>query len=192
MKAILLSVLCALALNVQSMEVKKDTIDKYVIDKQVIERFDGSQLEGKTISKYMIAYKNVGNIVEKNHIIFTENKSFSLKGKEVNQIRYEGLIVIDGMEATSDDLRSLNADEIAKMENYKAGSKVAESYGEKGNKGVIMITTKTHETPAIIYFIDGQRVDKSEIDKLSPERIASVRVDKKKGTIEIVTKKTTK
>ena len=45
MKAILLSLLCTLALNVQSMEIKKDTIDKYVIDKQVIERFNGRQLE---------------------------------------------------------------------------------------------------------------------------------------------------
>ena len=68
MKAILLSLLCTLALNVQSMEIKKDTIDKYVIDKQVIERFNGRQLEGKTISKYIIAYKNAGNVVEKNHI----------------------------------------------------------------------------------------------------------------------------
>ena len=81
MKAILLSVLCTLTLNVQSMDVKKDTINKYVIDKQVIERFDGTQLEGKTISKYIIAYRNVGNVVEKNHVIITENKSFSLNGK---------------------------------------------------------------------------------------------------------------
>ena len=66
MKAILLLALCTLTLNVQSMDVKKDTINKYVIDKQVIERFDGTQLEGKTISKYIIAYRNVGNVVEKN------------------------------------------------------------------------------------------------------------------------------
>ena len=56
MKTILLSLFCLLALNVKGQEIKKDTIDRYLIDKQVIERFDGSQLEGKTISKYMIAY----------------------------------------------------------------------------------------------------------------------------------------
>ena len=53
MKALLLSVFCALVMNVQAMEIKKDTIDQYIIDKKVIERFDGTQLEGKTILKYI-------------------------------------------------------------------------------------------------------------------------------------------
>ena len=35
MGTILLSAFCALALNVQSTEIKKDTIDKYVIDKHI-------------------------------------------------------------------------------------------------------------------------------------------------------------
>lgn len=190
MKTFLLSALCALALNVQSMEVKKDTIDKYMIDKQVIERFDGTQLEGKTISKYIIAYRNVGDMVEKNHIIITEDKGFSLNGK-VNQMKYEGLIIIDGKEATINELSHLKAEKIAKMENYKAGSKVAESYGEKGEKGVIMITTKANMTSGNIYLIDGKRVEKSEVDKLSPDRIASMKIDKKEGNsvFEITTKK---
>ena len=42
MKAFLLLVIGALALNVQASEVKKDTIDKYVIDKKNVERFDGT------------------------------------------------------------------------------------------------------------------------------------------------------
>lgn len=190
MKTFLLSALCALALNVQSMEVKKDTIDKYMIDKQIIERFDGTQLEGKTISKYIIAYRNVGDMVEKNHIIITEDKGFSLNGK-VKQIKYEGLIIIDGKEATTNQLSQLKADEIVKMKNYKAGSKVAESYGEKGKKGVIWITTKTNKTSENIYFIDGRRVGKEEVDKLSPNRIASMKIDKKEGNsvFEIETKK---
>ena len=191
MKAILLLALCTLTLNVQSMDVKKDTINKYVIDKQVIERFDGTQLEGKTISKYIIAYRNVGNVVEKNHVIITENKSFSLNGKKVNQIKYDGLIVIDGKEAEISDLGLLKTEEIVKMVNYKAGSKVAESYGEKGNKGVIMIVTKANNSSETIYLIDGKRVEKSEVDKLSPDRIASMTVDKKEGSsvFDIVTKK---
>ena len=78
MGTILLSAFCALALNVQSTEIKKDTIDKYVIDKQVVERFDGTQLEGKTISKYIIAYKYAGHVVEKTHVIFTEAASSSV------------------------------------------------------------------------------------------------------------------
>lgn len=191
MKTILLSVLCTLTLNVQSMEVKKDTIDKYVIDKQIIERFDGTQLEGKTISKYIIAYKNVGNMVEKNHIIITEKHGITLNGKPVKIMKYEGLIIIDGKEATTNELSQLKAEEIAKMENYKAGSKVAESYGEKAEKGVLWITTKNNKTSENIYFIDGRRAEKDEVDKLSPNKIASVEVNKKEGNsvIEVITKK---
>lgn len=191
MKMVLLSAFCTLALNVQAMEVKKDTIDKYVIDKQVIERFDGTQLEGKTISKYIVAYKNVGNVIEKNHIIITEEQGTTFNGKPVKIMKYEGLIIIDGKEATINDLSRLKADEIAKMENYKTGSKVAESYGEKGKKGVIMITTKANKASGMIYMIDGKRVEKSEVDKLSRDRIASMKIDKKEGAsvIEITTKK---
>ena len=191
MKTILLSVLCTLTLNVQSMEVKKDTIDKYVIDKQIIERFDGTQLEGKTISKYIIAYKNVGNMVEKNHIIITEKHGITLNGKPVKIMKYEGLIIIDGKEASVNELSQLKAEEIAKMENYKAGSKVAESYGEKAEKGVLWITSKNNKTSENIYFIDGRRAEKDEVDKLSPNKIASVKVNKKEGNsvIEVTTKK---
>ena len=191
MKTILLSVLCTLTLNVQSMEVKKDTIDKYVIDKQIIERFDGTQLEGKTISKYIIAYKNVGNMVEKNHIIITEKHGITLNGKPVKIMKYEGLIIIDGKEASVNELSHLKAEKIAKMENYKAGSKVAKSYGEKAEKGVLWITTKNNKTSENIYFIDGRRAEKDEMDKLSPNKIASIKVNKKEGNsvIEVITKK---
>ena len=191
MKTILLSLFCLLALNVKGQEIKKDTIDRYLIDKQVIERFDGSQLEGKTISKYMIAYKHIGNIVEKNHIIITEKEGIPMNGKPVKIMKYEGLIIVDGKETAFNDISNLKADEIASMEIYKADSKVAKSYREKGKNGVMMITTKTNKTLGNIYFIDGERVKKEDVDKLSPNKIASMNVSKKEGVsvVDIVTKK---
>ncbi len=191
MKTILLSLFCVLALNVKGQEIKKDTIDRYLIDKQFIERFDGSQLEGKTISKYMIAYKHIGNIVEKNHIIITEKEGIPMNGKPVKIMKYEGLIIVDGKETAFNDISNLKADEIASMEIYKADSKVAKSYGEKGKNGVMMITTKTNKTLGNIYFIDGERVKKEDVDKLSPNKIASMNVSKKDGVsvVDIVTKK---
>ena len=191
MKTILLSLFCVLALNVKAQEIKKDTIDRYLIDKQVIERFDGSQLEGKTISKYMIAYKHIGNIVEKNHIIITEKEGIPMNGKPVKIMKYEGLIIVDGKETAFNDISNLKADEIASMEIYKADSKVAKSYGEKGKNGVMMITTKTNKILGYIYFIDGERVKKEDVDKLSPNKIASMNVSKKEGVsvVDIVTKK---
>ena len=191
MKSILLSLFCVLALNVKGQEIKKDTIDRYLIDKQVIERFDGSQLEGKTISKYMIAYKHIGNIVEKNHIIITEKEGIPMNGKPVKIMKYEGLIIVDGKETVFNDISNLKTDEIASMEIYKADSKVAKSYGEKGKNGVMMITTKTNKTLGNIYFIDGERVKKEDVDKLSPNKIASMNISKKEGVsvVDIVTKK---
>ena len=197
MGTILLSAFCALALNVQSIEIKKDTIDKYVIDKQVIERFNGSQLEGKTISKYIIAYKDEGNVVEKTHIIYTDSTNSPVGNmivnldKPVNGQKLETLIVVDGKEMSPSDFSKMDAKEIFSMTVYKADSKVAKSYGEKGRNGVWWITTKANKTSENIYIFDGRRVDKSEMDKLSPDRIASMIVNKEEGNsvIEIRTKK---
>lgn len=197
MGTILLSAFCALALNVQSVEIKKDTIDKYVIDKQVIERFNGTQLEGKTISKYIIAYKDEGNVVEKTHIIYTDSTNSPVGNmivnldKPVNGQKLETLIVVDGKEMSSSDFRKMNAEEIASMQVYKADSKMAKSYGEKGRDGVLWITTKANKASENIFFIDGRRAEKSEIDKLSPDKIANISVNKEEGisVIKVVTKK---
>ena len=201
MGTILLSAFCALALNAQSAEVKKDTIDKYVIDKQVVERFDGTQLEGKTISKYIIAYKDAGNVVEKTHVIYTGGPTISiapgmLKGsfyissgnKSVSEKMF---VIVDGKEMECNDISQLKTEEIASVEVYKAGSKVAQSYGEKGKNGVLWVTTKANKTSENIYFIDGRRAEKSEMDKLSPDNIESMSVNKKDGNsvIEVRTKK---
>lgn len=190
MRKILFALFCILVLNAQAYEIKKDTIDRYIIDKQVVDRFNGSQLEGKTISKYMIAYKTVGNVVEKNHVIYTESSKISLKSSP-SKIKYEGLILVDGKEMSNESLGSLKTEDIANMEIYKAGSKVAGSYGKKGKNGVVKITTKAGKEMSNIYFIDGVRVEKSDVDKLSPDKIASMSVDKREGTsvIEIKTKK---
>lgn len=180
-------VLCTLALSAQGQEVVNDTIDKYVIDKEIVEQFDGTQLEGKTISKYMIAYKNAGNVVEKNHIIITEKQDVALNGKPASIVKFDGLIIVDGKEVDFSDINSLKTDDIASMVVLKPNSEAAESYGEKGRNGVLIITTKSKN----VYFVDGKKADKDEVDKLSPERIASMNVIKKEGysVIDIVTKK---
>ena len=172
-------------------KIKKDTIDRYLIDKQVIERFDGSQLEGKTISKYMIAYKHIGNIVEKKHIIITEKQGIPMNEKPVRIMKYDGLIIVDGKEMTFNDISNLKTDEIASMEIYKADSKVATSYGVKRKDGVMMITTKANKTLQNVYFVDGERVKKEDVDKLSPNKIASMNISKKDGfsVVNIITKK---
>ena len=197
MKTILLSLFCAFVFNVYSVEIKKDTIDKYVIDKQVIELFDGTQLEGKTISKYMIAYKDAGDVIEKTHVIFTTDKSVTintpLTNGVLNGIVYEGLILVDEKEIPKNELGNIvKTEEIANVNVFKPGSEVANSYGEKGKNGVLMITTKKGKNSSgNICFVDGKRVEEDKVKKLSPDKIASMTVKKEDGAsvIYIVTKK---
>ena len=197
MKAFLLLVIGALALNVQASEVKKDTIDKYVIDKKNVERFDGTQLEGKTISKYIIACKDAGDVVERMHVIYTDDKNISVNGGlilsgSVKGTVYKGLVIVDGREIDSKDLNNVvKTGDIFSVTIHKPGSKVAESYGEKGEKGVMVIVTKTgQDKNGTIYFVDGIRTEKEDVDKIVSEKIASIDVNKKDGVsiIQITTK----
>ena len=196
MKTLILLAICTLALNIQSVKAKNDTIDKYVIDKEIIERFDGTQLEGKTISKYIIAYRKKGNVVEKTHVIFTNSKSASTENVDLkdatNVTVYDGLILVDGKEIDRKDLKNIiKTEDVATINYHKADSKVAKSYGEKGKNGVLVIATKANKALGNVYFINGERADKSEVDKLSPDNIASVSINNKDGksVVDIVTKK---
>lgn len=196
MRTLILLALCTLALNIQTIMAKNDTIDKYVIDKEIIERFDGTQLEGKTISKYVIAYRQKGNVVEKTHVIFTNSKSaltenIGLKDA-MNVTVYDGLIIVDGKEIDRKDLKNIiKTEDVASINYHKADSKVAKSYGEKGENGVLVIATKANKAFGNVYFINGGRADKSEVDKLSPDNIASMSINNKDGktVVDIVTKK---
>ncbi len=169
MKSILIAALCAVALTAQAEEAKRDTIHKYTIDKQAVEHFDGSQLEGKRISKYIIAYKEGKGVVEKHHVIYTgdEVKTFLADNRQESSVKdsdlkrwkqrfdyrqdkfrnmesslFKGIIIIDGNEVTPEEFAKINAQTIEHVEVLKAGSEAAKSYGKKGKNGVIQVTTK--------------------------------------------------
>lgn len=205
MGVFLLSALCAMFFNTHNEEIRKDTIDRYVIDKQIVENFDGTQLEGKTISKYIIAYKDAGNVVERKHVIFTHKNSLRIGNVAINSTTsrnyldgnslvsgdvFSGIFIVDGKETSVHELVNVSND-IEHINVFKPGSDVAKSYGEKGNNGVIVVTTKTNKNGGHICFVDGCRVEKSEVDKLSSDKIESMTVKKEEGTsvIYIVTKK---
>lgn len=205
MGVFLLSALCAMFLNTHNEEIRKDTIDRYVIDKQIVENFDGTQLEGKTISKYIIAYKDAGNVVERKHVIFTHKNSVTIGNVAINSTTsrnyldgnslvsgdvFSGIFIVDGKETSVHELVNV-ANDIERINVFKPGSDVAKSYGEKGNNGVIVVTTRTNKNGGHICFVDGRRVEKSEVDKLSSDKIESMTVKKEEGAsvIYIVTKK---
>lgn len=182
-----MTALCAVAIGTQA-KVANDTIDKYIIDKQPIERFDGSQLEGKRISKYMIAYKQGKGVVEKHHVIYTGDeagKTFTIEGDANGPIVVSKmlgpLIIVDGKEMTHEGLSMIKSEDVASVNVFKPGSEIANSYGEKGNKGVIMVTTKSANVTIVsdpLVIVDGKEISKKELEKINPNDITHMEVIK--------------
>ena len=213
MKTFILTALCAVALTAQAQEAKRDTIDKYIIDKQVIGHFDGSQLEGKHISKYMIAYKDNGSTVVRNHVIYTSNgdeKAFTIEGDANGPIVISKvlgpLVIVDGKEVSHEEMSMIKSEAIASVNAFKPDSEVAKSYGEKGRKGVIVVTTKATSVTKVtdpLVIVDGKETSKEDFAKIKSEDIEHMTVLKagseaaiekygekgSKGVIIVITKK---
>lgn len=181
-----MTALCAITIGTQA-KVANDTIDKYIIDKQPIEHFDGSQLEGKRISKYMIAYKQGKGVVEKHHVIYTDAKIVRLTGNDDKSVSVvtEPLLIVDGKEISPEDFAKINSETIDHIDVLKAGSKAAkEYYGKKGSNGVIIVTTKAAKSNAttdgevdfLVYkaliIVDGKETSPEDFAKLKPESSA--------------------
>ncbi|MBR5149568.1 MAG: hypothetical protein IKV15_10315 [Bacteroidaceae bacterium] len=184
MKTILLAALCAVSFSAQAEVVKRDTIHKYTIDKQAVEHFDGSQLEGKRIVKYMIACKENGNVVEKHHVIYTGNEDAKIvmitKDNDNLSGVEEPLIIVDKKEMSKDDFAKLPPEEITHIYVLKPESQAAiEVYGEKGKNGVIEVTTKNATTASThdpLIIVDNKEVTKEEYEKIAPEKIDHIDV----------------
>ena len=180
MRTLLLTALCAVAISSQAVEEKRDTVDKYIIDKKAVAHFDGSQLEGKRVQKYMIAYKENGNVVEKNHLIYTDGQaSIVLSGAVTDngiivENTVEALIVVDGTEVSPESFSKMNAEDIKSMTVLKEKAAVM-LYGDKGRKGVILVETKAGSVKAKpLILVDGHECTPDEIDTIKQEDILNV------------------
>ena len=180
MRTLLLTALCAVAISSQAVEEKRDTVDKYIIDKKAVAHFDGSQLEGKRVQKYMIAYKENGNVVEKNHLIYTDGQaSIVLSGAVtgngiIADNTVEALIVVDGIEVSPESFSKMNAEDINSMTVLKGNSAVM-LYGDKGRKGVIVVETKAGSVKAKpLILVDGHECTPDEIVTIKQEDILNV------------------
>ena len=187
MRTILLTALCAITIGTQA-KVANDTIDKYIIDKQPVEHFDGSQLEGKRISKYMIAYKQGKGVVERHHVIYTGDeaeKTFTIEGDANGPIAISKmlgpLIIVDGKESSNEEMALIKSEDVASVYVFEPGSEVAKSYGEKGSKGVIKVTTKSANVTIVsdpLVIVDGKEISKKELEKINPNDITHMEVIK--------------
>ena len=187
MRTILLTALCAITIGTQA-KVANDTIDKYIIDKQPVEHFDGSQLEGKRISKYMIAYKQGKGVVERHHVIYTGDeagKAFTIEGDANGPIVVSkalgALVIIDGEEMTREGLSMIKSEDIAHVEVIKDTDLAAKQWGSKGVNGVIIVTTKNANEPKAVeplIIVDGEEVSQKEFEKINPKDIDHIEVIK--------------
>ncbi len=150
MLGIFLSAVCALNINASVVTVQADTLDRYIINNQKVERFDGSQLIGKTISDYkiVIAKGNSDGEAIRLHVIRTDGRKAkvievksSTDGEGVSVGNGETVVTIDGKTYTD-------------ANSTKISSKAA------------------------IYVIDGKKCDKEALTKIKPESIASMTVYK--------------
>ena len=180
MRTLLLTALCAVAISSQAVEEKRDTVDKYIIDKKAVAHFDGSQLEGKRVQKYMIAYKENGNVVEKNHLIYTDGQaSIVLSGAVkdngiIADNTVEALIVVDGTEVSPESFSKMNAEDIKSMTVLKEKTAVM-LYGDKGRKGVILVETKAGSVKAKpLILVDGHECTPDVFVTIKQEDILNV------------------
>ncbi len=191
MRTILLTALCAITIGTQA-KVANDTIDKYIIDKQPVEHFDGSQLEGKRISKYMIAYKQGKGVVERHHVIYTGDeaeKTIRNSNGPIVSMATDPLLIVDGKETSPVDFAKIKPEEIAHIEVIKDTDLAAKQWGSKGVNGVIFVTTKAIKSgdtdvkgvtvskfvePLII--VDGEEVSQKELEKINPSDIDHIDV----------------
>ena len=210
MKSLLIAALCAATFSAQAEEAKRDTIHKYTIDKQAVEHFDGSQLEGKRISKYIIAYKEGKGVVEKHHVIYTGEEDVKVikiaKDSNAPVVSNKGqLIVVDGKEVTEEEMLKVKSEDVNIVTVFTPDSEIAKAYGEKGHNGVILVETKTAKqfsmTTNPMVVVDGKEVSYEELGGIDPEKVANVTVLKagseaaksygekgKNGVIQVTTK----
>ena len=115
-----------------------------------------------------------------------------------NSIGYQQkdpLILIDGKEATQEEMKNLEPS-LIKSVNILKGENATEKYGEKGKNGVIEITLKTEEEikaekekkdnspkPDLI-LLDGKEIDKEDFSNLDHKIIKSMEVFKDKKAIK--------
>ena len=155
-----LSAICALGLNVSVVMAPADTLDKYIINGEKVEKFDGSQLVGKTVSDYKVtvAKGNVSGDVVRIHAIRTDGRKIkdiksttSIEGVQVGDkdantkvtvLSTTAVYVINGKKCDKEALNKIKPEAIASMTVYKPGSKEAVELSGKEDVTVVEVVTK--------------------------------------------------
>ena len=174
MTSIILSTVCALALNAAALSAPADTTDLYLIDNARVENFNGSQLAGKKILSYNIFREDIAGVPARVHIIMTdaskdnpvlimgnpdlsnvtvvsldqaERPSISIRSTDPSKSVDDILFFVDGKQIASDEFKKLDPKNIASMEVMKDAS--AEAY-LKGLKDQGLVPKDINPTGGVI------------------------------------------
>lgn len=160
MTSIILSTICALALNAGQVPpqpqhtvpvtIAVDTLNLYIIDSEPVRNFNGSQLLGKTITSYKISKAQIGDTPVTVHTIGTKDGA----GDQTVVIGYG--VLKTGDNSGSDDVTVISP----------------------GEKIRIRTTSPSVSVDDIVYIVGGKQISSEEFKKLDPKDIKSIEVIK--------------
>ena len=82
----------------------------------------------------------------------------------------------------------IKSENVASVYVFEPGSEVAKSYGEKGSKGVIMVTTKATSVTKVVeplIIVDGKETSQEDFAKINSAEIANITVLKPDPAVKI-------
>ncbi len=162
MRTLLILGLCATAMVANARTAKTDTVNRYIINGQTISNFNGTQLQGKTVTSYNVATENERNRVVVTHNITTDiaeqkpaqsstpNFSFVNRGDNNSEDylqpfwHWSTLKIVDGVEVA--EIPAYKLKDIASASVYGSWSPEAKKYGEKGKNGVVIVETRASKS----------------------------------------------
>jgi hypothetical protein len=144
----LLSVLVSGSLKAAPLTAAPDTLQQYFINGQRVEKFDGSQLVGKTIEAYTIddIISPYTNSPVRVHSIVTEGSNLPKPSSTIEIRKASGqpdpVFVIDGKRVTRKDFEALDPMRVESITVVKNGTVEEVKKYEGWENGVILIETK--------------------------------------------------
>ena len=144
----LLSVLVCGSVKAAPLTAAPDTLQQYFINGQRVEKFDGSQLVGKTVEAYTIddIISPYTNSPVRVHSIVTEDANLPKPSSAIQIRKSSGqpdpAFVVDGKQVTKKDFEALNPAKIKSMTVVKNGAQEDVKKYAGWENGVILIETK--------------------------------------------------
>ena len=174
MTNIILSTVCALALNAASLSAQADTADIYLIDYVKVENFNGSQLARKVIYSYTIKRETVNGVPTRLHFINTG-------------VMKDGKIVYD---PSSQPAVLLYDEDFNNGTAVSVGKPNTSSIDLSGGLQVLSLTPRTAEAEPsavnAIYIVDETVVSEEEFKNLDPRNISSISIAKGASSIGVL------